>query len=402
MDHASRKLGAADEEIPPLPFEEAVSFMKNRIPMTKAEWNALEPKLRFRAFTVARLTQLDYIEAARGRLVSALEKGEGYASTWKDIKAVAAEDGALNFKPGYWENVYRTNTQMAYTSGKLMQFKDNPPPAWRLLIVDDDRTSDICRSLMRDGKQSLTMASNHPFWTSFGFPPYHYQCRTGLQAVYKSEIGQGATVENPTMTSLKKQFKPMDGFGGNPLDNGNFWMMTPAMFERGLRYGIINEFSMLDNIVTDFNSVWKGYKREIVGRGWIDIHENAATRDEFTNNYAVAKKLAVEGDHLKLLPVHHANYWRSPDYLKNASLWELESPNGSKSSIDHAIRDGQNQAPNLIIQVPETIDRKSILKAIYDRFTHKQYPARARNLILFLGNRKDQWTADEIRRWDLK
>jgi hypothetical protein len=64
MDHAARKLDAADEEIPPLPFEETVSFMKSRIPMTKTEWNALdiEPKLRFRAFAVVRLTQLDYMK----------------------------------------------------------------------------------------------------------------------------------------------------------------------------------------------------------------------------------------------------------------------------------------------------------------------------------------------------
>jgi len=55
MDHATRKINAADTEIPPLPFEEAVSFMKGRVPMTKTEWNELEPKLRFRAFTVARL-----------------------------------------------------------------------------------------------------------------------------------------------------------------------------------------------------------------------------------------------------------------------------------------------------------------------------------------------------------
>ncbi len=249
MDHASRKLAAADEEIPPLPFEKAVSFMKGRIPMTKAEFydKKLEQKLRFRAFTVSRLTQLDYIEAARGRLISAIEKGDGYASTWKDIKAIAAEDGAINFKTGYWENVYRTNTQTAYTAGKLMQFKDNPPPAWRLLIVDDDRTSDICRGLMRDGKQSLTMASDHPFWETFGYPPYHFQCRTGLQAVYKSEIGQGTIVENPSMKILRKEFMPMDGFGGNPLDKESWWMMTDTMAKRASKYGIDGDIILIAN-----------------------------------------------------------------------------------------------------------------------------------------------------------
>jgi hypothetical protein len=84
-----------------------------------------------------------------------------------------------------------------------MQFKNNPPPAWRLLIINDSRTSDICRGLIREGKDDLTLASNHPFWKTFGFPPYHYQCRTGLQAVYQSQINHGAQVENPTIENLQ-------------------------------------------------------------------------------------------------------------------------------------------------------------------------------------------------------
>jgi hypothetical protein len=295
MDHASRKLNMADVEIPSLPFEEAVSFMKSRVPITKSEWNDLETKLRFRAFTVARLAQCDYIDTARQVLYKSMETGNGVAETYKQWQTLQTlmKDDAMKLRPGYWENVFRTNTQTAYTAGKLMQFKNNPPPAWRLLIVDDSRTSDICRGLIQEGKQSLAMASDHQFWKTFGFPPYHYQCRTGLQAVFKSEIEDGVEVENPDMNDM--QFKPMKGFGGNPLDNGNYWMMTPAMFERGLRYGVINEFNQLDNIVTDFNLVWKGYKREFVGKGWIDIHEKARSNKEFAENYKIAKKQAANG-----------------------------------------------------------------------------------------------------------
>jgi len=251
MDHATRKINTADTEIPPLPFEEAVSFMKGRVPMTKTEWNELEPKLRFRAFTVARLAQCDFIETVRGRLINAMEKGEGFASTWSDIKAVAEADGVFQFRSGYWENVFRTNTQTAYTAGKLMQYRNNPPPAWNLLIVDDSRTSDICRGLIHIGKQSLAMPSNHPFWEKFGFPPYHFQCRTGLQAVYSSQIGTDIQVENPTMKSLGKHFKPMEGFGGNPLEK-DWWDLTDSMRKRAEKYGIAEEFKQTkENLVSD-------------------------------------------------------------------------------------------------------------------------------------------------------
>jgi DNA-binding protein Fis len=401
MDHARNKLTMADTEIPALPFEEAFAFMKSRVPFTKTEWNALEPKLRFRAFTVARLAQLDYIDTARQVLTKALETGKGTAETYKQWQAIQTlvQDDAMRLRPGYWENVFRTNTQTAYVAGKLMQFQNNPPPAWRLLIIDDSRTSDICRGLIREGKNDLVMASDHPFWKTFGFPPYHYQCRTGIQAVYQSQINHGVQVENPTIETLQGQFKPMKGFGGNPVENGNYWMMTPNMFERGLKYGVINEFNFMDNIVSDFESVWRGYRREVTEKGWIDIHEKARGSGEFDKNYAVAKKLAADGDHIKMLPVYHAENWKSPDYLINASLWELESPRGSPSSIDHAIRDGQNQAPNLIVQVPETANRPTVLRTIFNRFTRKDSPARIRKLILFFGDERSEWTADQIRRW---
>jgi len=170
-----------------------------------------------------------------------MKNGQGFASTWKDIKEIAEADGAFQFRPGYWENVFRTNTQTAYTAGKLMQYRNNPPPAWNLLIVDDSRTSDICRGLIHSGKQSLAMPSNHPFWEKFGFPPYHFQCRTGLQAVYSSQIGNDVQVENPTIKSLGKHFKPMEGFGGNSLEKESWWMMTEAMTKRAAQYNIFND-----------------------------------------------------------------------------------------------------------------------------------------------------------------
>ncbi len=162
---------------------------------------------------------------------------------------------------------------------------------------------------------------------------------------------------------------------------------------------------MLDNIVADFDSLWKGYKREIVGKGWIDIHEKAKNNKEFINNYSMAKKLASDGDHIKMLPEHKGKNikgWKNPDYLINSDLWELKCPNGSKSSINRAIREGQNQAPNLIIQVPETSDRKSILVYIYDLFTNKNHPSRVRNIIFYHGKNKNQWTAEQIKRWSIK
>ena len=326
MDHALRKLNAADGEIPPLPFEEAVSFMKSRIPVTKAEWNALELKLRFRAFTVARLAQCDYIDAARQVLYKAIESGKGVAETckqWQTLQTLVQDD-AMKLRPGYWENVFRTNTQTAYTAGKLMQFKDNPPPAWRLLIIDDGRTSDICRGLLREGRRDIAMASDHPFWKEFGFPTYHYQCRTGLQAVYKSEIEAGAVVENPDMEDMRARFKPMDGFGGNPLEKESWWKLTDGMIERATKYGIWPDILQQ---ATDLDMI--SYQKELL-RGYTHIYDGkkggyvqqAKNWEYSKKEMDAAKESADDGHKIYLLP--RSQNAKSPDMLIDNKIGEIK------------------------------------------------------------------------------
>ena len=248
MEHAGRdsdghRLIEAADDIPPVPFAEAAEFLRSKIPVTKKEWSKLEPKVRFRAFTVARLSTVDYIEAANSILSAALDTGEGYAETWRKVSAVVSDD-ALKLRPGYWENVYRTNTQSAYTAGKLHVFSGNPPVAIRLLVIDDSRTSPICRHLLSRGSDhGMILPYEHKFWKTYGYPPYHYQCRTGIQGIYRPELSRLRILpENPSLSSLKKAgFTPLPGFGGNPLDAESWWRMPLTMAIRAAEYGLFGE-----------------------------------------------------------------------------------------------------------------------------------------------------------------
>lgn len=248
MEHAGRdrdghRLIEAADDIPPVPFAEAAEFLRSKIPMTREEWDDLEPKVRFRAFTVARLTTADYIETAKNILSDAIESGEGYAGTWRKLEDTVSDD-ALSLRPGYWENVYRTNTQSAYTAGKLRAFADNPPAAIRLLVIDDSRTSPVCRHLLSRGSAyGMILPYDHPFWSTYGYPPYHYQCRTGIQGIWSAELSRlRIRPENPSLSALKKDgFKPQPGFGGNPLDAESWWRMPLTMAFRAAEYGIFED-----------------------------------------------------------------------------------------------------------------------------------------------------------------
>lgn len=257
-ENPEHKINASDEaEIPPVAFEEAMNFLKSKVPMAKAEWSALEPKLRFRAFTVAKLGEAEVIDKAKQILLKSFEKGSSYRETWEELKHRVDTD-VLGIKPGYWENVFRTNTQSAYIAGKLQQYENTGAAAYQLFVIEDSRTSKICRNLLTQSGRGMIIPVGHAFWKKYGFPPYHFQCRSSIRAIYPSQIGKdGIIIDNPSMKSLEK-FKPMEGFGGNPLEKESWWKMTDSMMKLAKKYGVlekIREFykSSVDNEISSFD-----------------------------------------------------------------------------------------------------------------------------------------------------
>lgn len=321
MEHARRdtdggRLIEAGDGIPPVPFAEAAEFLRTKIPVTRKEWDALEPQVRFRAFTAARLTTADYVAAARDILAKSAETGAGYAETWRQLSGQVGED-ALGIRPGYWENVFRTNTQSAYVAGKLRAFADNPPAAFRLLVIDDSRTSAICRRLLRGGSpHGMTLRADHPFWTEFGYPPYHYQCRTGIQAVTAAEISRGgASVDRPTLHALRRTFAPQPGFGGNPLDTGSWWRMPRDMAFRAADYGIFGDveaFARKNGLRNFALGLVDGSDRRNL-QGTKFSAEKAAKADPLQKEVAAAKILAEKGHSVYFTPVNTERGVRNPD-----------------------------------------------------------------------------------------
>jgi hypothetical protein len=276
---------------------------------------------------------------------------------------------------------------MAYTAGKLMQFKDNPPPAWRLLIVDDSRTSDICRGLMRDGKQSLTMASDHPFWETFGFPPYHFQCRTGLQAVYKSEIGHGTTVENPAMKSLRKQFKPMDGFGGNPLDKESWWMMTENMALRAARYNIFNDVESFARENGLYNFAMNLVKGEDVR--WLEGTNYAARKAVMANpikkEVMSAKILEDNGHTVFFTPRNRAKKVKNYDAIIDGRIGEFKKVE-SFSKIRKRLNEADGQRAAIVCLEPPTENHtvSDAINEVRDWFKNSQHPIEYVDTVLLI------------------
>ena len=122
-----------------------------------------------------------------------------------------------------------------------MQYQNNSPSAWELLGIEDGRTSDTCKGIVSLVGNGKALSSNHDFWSTYGFPPYHFNCRTTFRAVYDYEKGHGTEIANISMPKIKRKFRPQAGFGRNPIEKESFWKITPAMIARADKYGITGD-----------------------------------------------------------------------------------------------------------------------------------------------------------------
>lgn len=236
MDHAYSRIELSEVGViipEPITFEEAVKLFKMRVPMTKQEWQELEAKLRFRAFTVARLTELDAVEAVRKRVIKAIEEGKTLGQFWEEAgrDELLRRAGFHRGDPWYWETVFRTNIQTAYNAGRAYEFKKNPPAYLEFVGIMDTRQTPICRA-----RSGVIRRADDPFWST-NWPPLHHNCRSTVRAIHKDEYEALGLKETET---LPKDL-PKKGFGLNPLESGSFWKMTDSMAERAKRYGIMDE-----------------------------------------------------------------------------------------------------------------------------------------------------------------
>ncbi len=241
-DHLSTRLELADEP-DAIPFEDAAAFLRARIPLTKDEWNSLEPKLRFRAFTTAAMSTPDGVDRVRRMALGAVEKGTSFTEFWTAAQAESA--AGLGASPWYWETVYRTNVQTAYNAGRAAEVMRLNPPYLEFVGIEDSRQTSICQD-----RSGTILPSSHPFWQS-NWPPLHFNCRSTVRAVFEEEVDasrEGGTWDPDSGDSLPDS-GPAKGFGGNPIETESFYKMTPGMVERAEAYGILDDIKALGKAV---------------------------------------------------------------------------------------------------------------------------------------------------------
>jgi SPP1 gp7 family putative phage head morphogenesis protein len=229
-----------DAPVEILPFEEALAYMRKRVPVDKETYYALNDKMRYRAFTVSRLADADAVQQVQKMLADGLEQGNGLRQFLQMTEGQLADAAGLGRGMGwYYETVYRTNTATAYNAGRAIAFEEVPPIALELIGIDDTRQTEVCHSLT---VPPFRRPYGDPVWDNM-WPPFHFNCRTTVRGIYdESEIDEAGGPDK-FYSQGAPDYTPAEGFGAYPVNKtDSWWDLTDAMRDRAEKYGLEAEF----------------------------------------------------------------------------------------------------------------------------------------------------------------
>lgn len=191
-------------------FEEAEKYFKEKLPVTKDEFEKLSAKYQKIAFTVAGYTDAEIVNRFYKEVLKAIEEGISLYKFKEDMNGFLEANGYDMASSFQADNIFRTNLQTAYNVGHYEQMTDedviNLRPYWQYIAVDDDNTRPEHAAM--DG---LVFRADDPVWDTW-YPPNGYRCRCTVKSLSERQLKKlGLDVCNNNIT-----VKPDKGFETNP------------------------------------------------------------------------------------------------------------------------------------------------------------------------------------------
>ena len=177
-------------------FQEAIDFLKGKIPEASARWDSLAGVAHAKVFTVAGAATADLARDFQQALVTALEQGQTLTSFRKDFDAIVAKHGwSYNGKRGWRsEVIFNANMRSAHMAGR-----------WEQLVANADRRPYLQYRTAGDGRvrpqhrawDRLIYQIGDAFWATH-YPPNGWNCRCTVRAYGSGEMAaKGLQVSRP-------------------------------------------------------------------------------------------------------------------------------------------------------------------------------------------------------------
>lgn len=190
----------------PLRFAEAEQWFRNKVPITRAEWEKLSEAAKRHAFVISGVAQGDLVADAWESLAKAIEQGQDFGE-WKREMGDRLEAAWGKKSASRLETIFFQNVQNSYQAGRYKQLTDpdviKARPYWLYDAVLDSRTTKLCSTL-----NGTVRPAEDSFWDTHT-PPLHFFCRSGLRSLTRKQA-EGRITETPP------ELPPASGFGSRP------------------------------------------------------------------------------------------------------------------------------------------------------------------------------------------
>ena len=191
----------------------ALDFLKRRLGLTARELAALQAVYDTEALRITRNTSIAIERRVQLEFAKTTEQGLHVEGGIDAIQRAFAKAGILPRNKGTFEQIFRTQTQIAYSAGRWQASRDPETEdilwGYKYTAVGDERTRPSHRAL--DG---TTLPKDHPLWKTI-FPPNGYNCRCQAIPIYEERemVVPPNTIKEDGITY---KVEPDEGFFFNP------------------------------------------------------------------------------------------------------------------------------------------------------------------------------------------
>lgn len=178
-----------------LPFDEAVTFFRDKVNVPTERWNDLWQQQHDIGFMVAGATKAELIQDLRDSVDKAIAEGTTIDDFRKDFREIVAKHGwSYNGGEGWRTRVILdTNLRTSYMAGRYQQMRDPDVlaarPNW--MYKHGDSVNPRPEHLAWDG---LVLPADDPWWDSH-YPPNDWGCTCKVQSLSNRNLERmGKTV----------------------------------------------------------------------------------------------------------------------------------------------------------------------------------------------------------------
>lgn len=189
-----------------LPFTQAIDALMNRLAIRKDKFLELDAAARSRAFTMAWVNDLHFLESIHDELSLAIAEGKTFAQFERAIRENQLR-GWTGTAPWHHRLVYETNLNMAYAAGRVQQAVESGMRAWRYLPSN----SDVPRPEHEEYYNRI-----YRFAPGSPVPPIDFNCNCGWELVFPEELE--ALGIDPAELPVFDPPVPRSGFVWSPAD----------------------------------------------------------------------------------------------------------------------------------------------------------------------------------------